>query len=370
MATVLAMVAISSCASQASGVVGGGPANPAAWPWAVALLRADEPNPRLARFCSGTIVRGEWVLTAAHCVYDDTGQPLRPQQIDVGVGAFDLAALTPAQRIRAARIVVYPGYSAQRFGRDVALIQLAQPSGLAPAELTLGSLDSETGWVAGFGANDLGSTSLLTGQVSVSTPLGCARFTRSLPRSLFPHSPWGTICATLPDSLEASACFGDSGGPLVDFGFRQPLVVGVVSYGPGFCGSGITTVYSDVGAYRPWISRVTAGLDPSLGLPEVTGVFARDMGRGLKFQARWCQTNGAGRPVRVQFVADRLSPAPRSFAIIHEVRGTAPSGCVRATRRVPDRYRNGLYEVRVKVIERSSGLTSYGLPVLMRVAFP
>lgn len=36
--------------------------------------------------------------------------------------------------------------------------------------------------------------------------------------------------------------------------------------------------------------------------------------------------------------------------------------------RLPDIYRNGIYEMRVKVIDTDSGMTSYGLPVVFRVS--
>jgi len=357
--------------SSAGAVVGGGAANPEAWPWTVALLDSSVADPVGAQFCTGTVVRGEWVLTAAHCVYNDDGSVKGPETIHVGVGSADLASLTPDRRIAASRVVVYPGYTPARFGRDIALLQLSRPSGLPPAELGLGS---STGglraWVAGFGLNDLGQTSLLTGSMSVSTPIQCARFTRSFPRSAFPHSPWATLCGSLPDSLEASACFGDSGGPLADFRFSPVVVVGVVSYGPGFCGPGVTTVYSDVGAYRPWILRVTRGDDPATGLPEVKSLHAKDMGRRILARATWCQAGGRGRFVRVQFVADRLLPSGgrKSFAILRWLQDTTTSDCMFARVRLPDIYRNGIYEMRVKVIDTDSGMTSYGLPVVFRVS--
>jgi hypothetical protein len=351
------------------GVVGGAPADPAAWPWAVALLDPAQPDPVKAQFCSGALIRGEWVLTAAHCVVAAGGRVLGPAEIQIGVGAVDLAGLTADRRIPAGRVVVYPGYTPSRYGRDLALVQLSRPSGLPAAELGAGLGAERRGWVAGFGVNDSGATQLLTGRVSVSTPLQCARFTRALPDRVFPHSPWGTVCGTLPDSLEASACFGDSGGPLVDFAPRVPRIIGVVSYGPGFCGSGVTTVYSDAGAFRPWIVRVTRGQDPGLGLPEARSLYARDTGRRINLRANWCQTGAGGDALQVQFVADRiLADGRRRAGFVANVRGRAVARCLRATTDLPDVYRNGIYEVRVKIIDRTGGVASYGLPGLLRIS--
>jgi len=361
---------LAAWAPSAHGVVGGAPADPAAWPWAVALLQAGEPDPVKAQFCSGTLIRGEWVLTAAHCVVGPDGKTIPPGEVEVGVRAADLASLSADRRIPAGRVIVYPGYTPARYGRDLALVQLSRPAGLAAAELAAGlEAGPREGWVAGFGVNEAGSTQLLTGRVSVSTPIQCARFTRSLPERLFPHSPWGSVCGTLPDSLEASACFGDSGGPLVDFAPRTPRIVGVVSYGPGFCGSGVTTVYTDAVAFRPWVVRVTRGQAPGLALPEVSSLYARDAGRRIQLRTNWCQTGADGNRLQVQFVADRVLAGGRHRPGFRtSVRGSATSRCLRATSTLPDVYANGLYEVRVKIIDRTGGLTSYGLPGLLRIS--
>ena len=368
---VVAALCAAMAAAPAAGVVGGAaPADPAAWPWAVALLDAANPDPVAAEVCTGTLIRGEWVLTAAHCVVGADGGVADPAGVQVGAGAADLAALTPDRRLPVSRVVVYPGYTPSRFGRDVALLRLARPSGLPPAALGAGfRTGSLKGWVAGFGLGDGGATTLLTGRISVSTPRACARYTRTLPASAFPHSPWGTVCGTLPSSLEPSACFGDSGGPLADFRGAAPRVIGVVSYGPGACGAGVTTVYSDVGAYRPWIARVTAGGDPGLGLPEVRSLHARDAGRAIVARATWCQTGGRGHALRAQFTLHRVLPSGRAvLALTRTLEGRAPGECTAVRTDVPDDLRNGAYEVRVKVIDTGSGMSTYGLPVDLRVS--
>jgi secreted trypsin-like serine protease len=369
-ALALALLWAAVAAAPAGAVVGGAPpGDPAAWPWAVALLDAANPDPAAAEFCTGTLVRGEWVLTAAHCVAD-AGGVVDPAAIQVGAGASDLAGLTPDRRLPVDRVVVYPGYTPARFGHDIALLRLARPSGLAPAALGSGFREgSLRGWVAGFGLSGTGSTALLTGRITVSTPLACARYTRTLPASAFPHSPWGTVCGTLPASLEPSACFGDSGGPLADFRGAVARVIGVVSYGPGRCGAGVTTVYSDVGAYRPWIARVTGGGDPGLGLPEVRTLTARDAGRALVLRATWCQAGGRGRVLRAQFALLRLRPSGRAVpALTRTLEGRAPGECIAARTDVPDDLPSGAYEVRVKVIDARSGLSTYGLPAALRVS--
>merc|ERR1711915_192639 len=56
-----------------------------------------------------------------------------------------------------------------------------------------------------------------------------------------------------------SACMGDSGGPLVcDNGSGAYDVIGVVSFGPGSC-SGKPGVFTEVSAYRSWLSKKSGG---------------------------------------------------------------------------------------------------------------
>ena len=53
---------------DAGDIVGGREAAPGAWPWQVAILHSDVPSVFHARFCGGTLIDPEWVVTAAHCV--------------------------------------------------------------------------------------------------------------------------------------------------------------------------------------------------------------------------------------------------------------------------------------------------------------
>lgn len=82
--------------------------------------------------------------------------------------------------------------------------------------------------------------------------------------SIVLHSPLmpclGPDCERIVHELEPSDCQGDSGGPLFssfpDEGFLQ---VGVVSYGPRYCGLTISvSVYTDVAAFQSWIRSVIA----------------------------------------------------------------------------------------------------------------
>jgi hypothetical protein len=201
--------------------------------------------------------------------------------------------------------------------------------------------------------------------VSVIGLRDCLRGLRAL------GSPWGTVCATMPASLEASTCAGDSGGPLADFGGPVTRIMGLTSYGPRLCAPGVQGVYTDTAAYRPWIMRVTAGGGALPGLPEVDSVYASDRGGSLLLRASWCQAGARGNRLEAQFVGRLAAPRGPGRGLRERfwtsVRGRAGSACQLATLRLPDRFRNGTYELRVKVIDRSSRMQSYGLPALFAV---
>jgi hypothetical protein len=81
----------------------------------------------------------------------------------------------------------------------------------------------------------------------------------------------GMVCAGYENGGK-NVCFGDSGGPLMiptaaAPGWKQ---VGIVSWGPGFCGSAdYPNVYTRISTYQPWIAaclldrqgRICAGWD-------------------------------------------------------------------------------------------------------------
>jgi len=89
-------------------------------------------------FCTGALVAGDLVLTAAHCLYDSrTGARLDPRVMTFRAALSDGAAV--AER-RGRRAVVHPGYdylsddSASRIRHDLALLQLETPISVGEAD--------------------------------------------------------------------------------------------------------------------------------------------------------------------------------------------------------------------------------------------
>ncbi len=207
----------------------------------IAKLMPQEPLPR--RFCSGTLIATDWVLTAAHCILagkkaaDAAGAPdtdfvLQPTDLIV---ASDFAlSLEPQDRLRPVRrAIVYRGYGGQGsappfFLNDTALLELGAPfprSAAQPAVLAAADSFEPATTLAGYGFSNADDGSF--GQLNFTWPM-----------ALHPDSGKLTF---RPDDGRAF-CQGDSGGPVLAgryrgcrpddvAGERRPrLIQGTISY--------------------------------------------------------------------------------------------------------------------------------------------
>ena len=339
LAAALAAASI-ACPGIAGAVVGGGPADPAQWPFVVPLLEAAEPDPFTAQFCAGSLVARDWALTAAHCV-----EERQPAELQAARPRADLRGIPAEDRIGVDQVAVYPRHETGTLTHDLALVHLTAPAG-EPAGLARGITYADgyhSAAVAGWGISDPLAGAfpdvLLAGQVTVLSLATCAR----------EDPDWGTICATLPRSLQASACRGDSGGPLaVAIPGRRPKLLGVVSYGDLTCDLGKIGVYADVGRYRSWIVHVLRGGDPASGLPEVDDVYAHQRGAKVEVHVRWCQPGPPGHRVRLDVGLRGDEPATTGRGFLAKLRRKSTGACANVLVRRPAPP-SGRYAVTVKI---------------------
>src|SRR5690606_31309448 len=95
------------------GIVGGVEATPGEFPFIVSLQSSWQGHT-----CGGSLIRKDWVLTAAHCV---EGGMIRR----IFVGVHDIRDTRQAESFTPVRIVRHPNYNSRNIDYDFALIKLS-----------------------------------------------------------------------------------------------------------------------------------------------------------------------------------------------------------------------------------------------------
>ena len=227
-------------------IIGGNVADPADWPYAAAIT-----DPSGEQFCGGTVISSDAVLTAAHCMVNEFGQPSNPNTFRVVTGRPDLTDDGEGQELEADDVFVHRQYL--RKGRhDVAVVRLSDPTTATPAVLPTTQEDedaTEVGdelRVAGWGATKRrggGSSDVLR---DVATFVAKHQKCEKSFRFFRADEEICTLGERMSGDDRTSSCYGDSGGPLVADTILGARLVGAVSYGGRRCGVKHPTVYARV----------------------------------------------------------------------------------------------------------------------------
>ena len=236
-------------------IVGGQPADPGEWPWQAAVSAGPYR-------CGGALLTREWVITAAHCVFDSNGVLFAPTAVSVLLGDYNRTQYEVSeQRVGVIQVVAHEGFNDWTNDNDLALLQLATPVTLN-AQVALvrpvltnqqetltavGTMATVTGWgVTTEGGN--GAIQLMEVAVPIIENELCNRAYGIINENM--------LCAGYAEGGKDS-CQGDSGGPLVVPDGTGWRLAGLVSFGHGCARPNFYGVYTRIARYIPWIQNYT-----------------------------------------------------------------------------------------------------------------
>ncbi len=229
-------------------IVGGTVSAVNAWPWQGMLLRNGGFR------CGASLVAEQWVVTAAHCLYE-AGNVLQPNELSVVLGENNLVVPSQSrQTVAVDQRFIHPGYSGECCQHDLALLKLIRPATINAATQIVPLLQTDAsdllptldtrGFATGWGLTSLGaSPATLLQQVALTVTM---QFTQD-----------GYFVAS---GIGAQAiCYGDSGGPFVMQVAGRWHLAGVSSFGGCNPGGGFARIADHAG----WINNTMAVFGPT-----------------------------------------------------------------------------------------------------------
>ena len=196
-------------------------------------------------FCGGSLVREDWVVTAAHCVQGDS-----PGNIQVKIGLHNVNGTTGAITRNVDQIIVHPQYSSNSLNNDYALLHLSSPvTNFEPIKLVTSDnhgnepvISTTMGWGAIYSGGPSSSVLL---EVDVPIDNSCGSYSNS-------DITNNMVCAGDGNGGEDS-CQGDSGGPLIMTNSDGEYeLIGIVSWGYGCAEAQYPGVYSRIYPRLSW----------------------------------------------------------------------------------------------------------------------
>ncbi|XP_047371433.1 modular serine protease-like [Vespa velutina] len=267
-------------------IVHGGAANISLFPWHATLYETKSLDGPKEFICGATIIKENFLITAAHCVFDETNNRVNdPKRYYIATGNifrdYDYALHDPrfVKKAKVKSIYVNCNYLGLEgnYAWDIALLEIDVPfvfsALLLPACLDQSFIESGQGVVAGFGRTALGPSSFILQSVTLPyVPLNqCKSVGNTVQSEKF--ITIDKFCAGYTNGT--SVCDGDSGGGLVFQTGNLWFLRGIVSIGLGetlsggirSCDSHSYSLYTRISSHISWIQDITFRLETSKPIP-------------------------------------------------------------------------------------------------------
>nr|XP_006817846.1 PREDICTED: low-density lipoprotein receptor-related protein 2-like [Saccoglossus kowalevskii] len=216
-------------------------------PWQVSLLSGR------SHFCGGTLVRPQWIVTAAHCIVDEDASNL---EVHMGVTMHDDWTQTATRVVKGvSRIIMHNSYDDSTYDYDIALLELSSMvqlndyvrlACLPPSDMHFP--DGKECLISGWGWTEEDGTAPYVLQMATVPLVNLTECAMQLP-----HTTDRMMCAGYTEG-GIDTCQGDSGGPLIcNMDNFKWYLAGVVSWGNGCARPHSPGVYARITYFRDWI---------------------------------------------------------------------------------------------------------------------
>ncbi|XP_031555484.1 elastase-1-like [Actinia tenebrosa] len=251
------------CETPVKRIIGGEIATPNQWPWQAQILRWKKENNSYVHRCGGSLFNLEWVVTAAHCVFDQEVSALKVRLGEYQRNVTDISE----QDFTVSAVHLHSRFLADsEYAYDIAILRLNRTvkTSCAVYPICLPRLYDQVPigkecFLTGWGMNEFGgdkSNFLRLVKLPVVSYQDCYDRNKKKHRV----DRFSSICVgTVDGNQTQSGCHGDSGGPLAcqDDNGRWELQ-GVVSWGDHHCGNAYYSVFTRVSSFVDWIGQKMA----------------------------------------------------------------------------------------------------------------
>jgi Trypsin len=214
-------------------------------PWTLPIFIYERSGTSPSALCTGTLIKPDVVLTAAHCVPDEGF-------FEVKYGITSLNETSKSYLVDGAWR--HPRYSQNKLGvNDIGLLKLKEPIigaavlPIASSKLTIKAESSPNLKIYGWGEDQNGviATYLRGSSVKNQTAAIAKRYGK-----LFNKNTWLAAGSYISkERVYSGGCHGDSGGPLVATVNGSSVQIGVTSFGADICDVSQPTIFMKLSYY-------------------------------------------------------------------------------------------------------------------------